>query len=642
MGRIRREFPRAGDLTMLGAHSSHSYQTGTNLYFVYDYTIKSSPRDEIEVYHKPLNAIIVEEALRAGGSMVHHHGIGKYRTPWVRQEHGSAYYLLSTLKHAFDPRGRDERGHDLPAGAAGRRTRSREPAMRPYLLAIDNGSQSTKVAIFDARGRALASASRRLKPYDTSVPGRAVHPGDDLWDSIRHACRDAMARFSGEPADIAAVGLCTIRFCRALLAADGTLAEPVLSWMDERVARPYEATNPLTRYVTTSSGYITHRLTGQFVDTAANYEGVWPIDHDTAAWSSDPAAYAATGMPRDMLFDLVPPGGLLGAVTAAAALATGIPAGLPVYATANDKAVEALGSGLAEDGTVLLSLGTYIAAMTIGSSSRSADDSYWANFAARPGKYLYESTGIRRGMWMVSWYRAVLEGPQGQEPPARTAPMEDALNAAASELAPGSNGLLTLPDWLAPGDAAWRRGALLGFDGSQGRAHIYRLHPRGHRADDGEPHRGDGTRPAAPARTGPGVRRRIPVGPDDAHRGRRLRPSRPPHHGHRRGRPRRGHLRRRRPRPLPGLGPGDRGDGHRRRPVRPGRPGRPRLPADQPGLRGPDRLHRPAVPRDGRRPPRIGPRLTSDLLVLSGTVCSYFSGTEGGPSARHGHSATKR
>jgi len=105
MGRIRREFPRAGDLTMLGAHSSHSYQTGTNLYFVYDYTIRCSPRDEIEVYHKPLNAIIVEEALRAGGSMVHHHGIGKYRTPWVLEEHGSAFYLLSTLKQAFDPRG---------------------------------------------------------------------------------------------------------------------------------------------------------------------------------------------------------------------------------------------------------------------------------------------------------------------------------------------------------------------------------------------------------------------------------------------------------------------------------------------------------------------------------------------------------
>jgi sugar (pentulose or hexulose) kinase len=346
--------------------------------------------------------------------------------------------------------------------------------MTPYLLAIDNGSQSTKVTIFDSRGHAVASARRALKPYDTAVPGRAIHPGDDIWDSIRDACRAAMAQFSADPAGIAAVGLCTIRFCRALLTADGSLAEPVLSWMDQRVSRPYEPANPLTRYVTTSSGYITHRLTGQFTDAAANYQGVWPIDQDTATWSSDAAAYTSTGMARDMLFDLVPPGGRLGEVTSAAAQATGIPVGLPVYATANDKAVEALGSGLAEDGTVLLSLGTYIAAMTIGSSSRSAADSYWANFAARPGKYLYESTGIRRGMWMVSWYRTILQGSHGEEPTAGVARLEDALNEEASQLAPGSNGLLTLPDWLAPGHATWRRGALLGFDGSQGRAHIYR------------------------------------------------------------------------------------------------------------------------------------------------------------------------
>src|SRR5262249_55639783 len=35
-------------------------------------------------------------------------------------------------------------------------------------------------------------------------------------------------------------------------------------------------------------------------------------------------------------------------------------------------------------------------------------------------------------------------------------------------------GLGTVPGWVGRGDAAWRRGALLGFDGSQGRAHIYR------------------------------------------------------------------------------------------------------------------------------------------------------------------------
>lgn len=118
MRRVRTEFAHAEDLTMLGAHSSHSYQTGTNLYFVYDYDISCEPREEINEYHIPLNAIVVEEALRLGGSMVHHHGIGKYRTPWTLEEHGSAYPLLATLKEGLDPNGIMNRGTIFPLGPA--------------------------------------------------------------------------------------------------------------------------------------------------------------------------------------------------------------------------------------------------------------------------------------------------------------------------------------------------------------------------------------------------------------------------------------------------------------------------------------------------------------------------------------------
>ena len=118
MRRARTEFPHAADLTMLGAHSSHSYQTGTNLYFVYDYDISCEPREEITEYHEPLNAIVVEEALRLGGSMVHHHGIGKYRTPWTLEEHGSAFELLRVLKDGIDPHGIMNRGTIYPLDAA--------------------------------------------------------------------------------------------------------------------------------------------------------------------------------------------------------------------------------------------------------------------------------------------------------------------------------------------------------------------------------------------------------------------------------------------------------------------------------------------------------------------------------------------
>lgn len=105
MRRITKEFPRANDLTLLGGHSSHSYINGTNMYFVYNYKINCNPEDELRIYHHPLQTIIVEETLKLGGSMCHHHGIGKYRNEWTKEEHGSAYFMLEKLKEAFDPKG---------------------------------------------------------------------------------------------------------------------------------------------------------------------------------------------------------------------------------------------------------------------------------------------------------------------------------------------------------------------------------------------------------------------------------------------------------------------------------------------------------------------------------------------------------
>ena len=103
MERVKNEIP---DLTLLGAHSSHSYLNGTNLYFVYFYNVVDCrPEEELTKYHLPIKKIIVEETIKAGGSMCHHHGVGKHRTPWIEKEYGSSYYILKTLKKAFDPHG---------------------------------------------------------------------------------------------------------------------------------------------------------------------------------------------------------------------------------------------------------------------------------------------------------------------------------------------------------------------------------------------------------------------------------------------------------------------------------------------------------------------------------------------------------
>lgn len=340
-----------------------------------------------------------------------------------------------------------------------------------YLVAVDNGSQSTKVLIVDERGEAHASARVGLRPYSSPEPRQSVHPDDDVWESIAQACRTAMSRFRGDPGEIAGVGLCTIRFCRALLGPDGSLAAPMMSWMDARVGRPHEP-DPAVARVTTSSGYITHRLTGRYTDAAGNHQGMWPIDASTWRWSAEEADYARTGMTASMLCDLVDPGGLLGTVTDQAAAVTGLPAGVPVFATSNDKAVEALGGGLGGRDEVLLSLGTYIAAMTVADAP-GGGRAHWVNFGARPGQYLAESTGIRRGMWTVSWLRSLLH-PHPPDDGEDLYRMDRELGEAATAVPPGCDGVAAVLDWLAPDDAPHRRGGFVGFSGPQGRGHLHR------------------------------------------------------------------------------------------------------------------------------------------------------------------------
>lgn len=101
--RIRNEMP---NMTLVGGHSSHSYLNGTNMYFVYYYNVLDcKPEEEITKYHLAIKKIIVEETIKAGGSMCHHHGVGKHRAPWIKEEYTSSYYILETLKKAFDPKG---------------------------------------------------------------------------------------------------------------------------------------------------------------------------------------------------------------------------------------------------------------------------------------------------------------------------------------------------------------------------------------------------------------------------------------------------------------------------------------------------------------------------------------------------------
>lgn len=343
-----------------------------------------------------------------------------------------------------------------------------------YVLGIDGGTQSSKVSIYNLQGKLICSSVQQLEPIALSNEGLSIHPNDDVWDSIAKACRDAMNKFPYDRKLILGVGLCAIRCCRVLLDKNGQLTMPVISWVDPSLSERYEHHDQGVAYVTTTSGYIGHRLTGEFKDTSANYEGVWPIDKHTWQWSEDDSLIAQCNIPRNMLFDLVNPGEKLGCINPKAACLTGLPEGLSVFATANDKAVEALGAGLDQSPTVLISLGTYIGGMAYGEFDGTQAQAYFHNMSCIPQRFLHESGGVRQGMGTVSWFRDLLGGSLLECVDSESLTPEDILNKEAATIPIGCDGLVTLPDWLAPNEQTFKRGAMIGFNSFHTRGHIYR------------------------------------------------------------------------------------------------------------------------------------------------------------------------
>ena len=343
-----------------------------------------------------------------------------------------------------------------------------------YIIGVDNGSQSTKVMIFNMDGEPVVNVSEPLRPMMYRQPGYVEHPGDDLWDSVKSVLNKAMSEFKGDVSDIAGLGLCTIRCCRVFMKKDGTLADPVMSWMDTRAYEKFADRDDIA-YTCPTTGYVTHRLTGELRDTAANaFQWQFPIDMDTWQWSEDDEFFNGYNIPRDKLLSLQMPGTILGYVTNEAAEATGVPAGIAVVATASDKAVEALGSGLTGPGTGLISLGTYIASMVHASENRPATAAYYTNFSCIPGEYLYESGGIRRGMSHITWLKELLGEEYAEAAKRGGYSVEDFLARDAAAIPPGSDGLITIPDWLAPADQLYRKGVMIGFRELHTKAHMFR------------------------------------------------------------------------------------------------------------------------------------------------------------------------
>lgn len=99
---LRAGFAEAGAKPYVMCHVSHIYPTGASLYF----TVLAGVRDDpLEVWGR-VKSQVNDAIMASGGTISHHHGVGRDHVPWLAEEIGeTGVRILTAIKRELDPQG---------------------------------------------------------------------------------------------------------------------------------------------------------------------------------------------------------------------------------------------------------------------------------------------------------------------------------------------------------------------------------------------------------------------------------------------------------------------------------------------------------------------------------------------------------
>jgi sugar (pentulose or hexulose) kinase len=375
---------------------------------------------------------------------------------------------------------------------------------RSYVIGIDASTTACKAIAWDRRGRLLAEG-RATYPLLQPAPKQYEQDAEGWWRGTCAAVRTLLDQV--EPAG--AEGLCIThqRESFVLVDREGRPLRNAILWLDERsqaqvgrlkaaigagrfhriTGKPLTPNPSITKLlwlaeyepdllarahqVLDAGAFLAQRLTGHFRTSLASADPMGLLDMRTGTWS--PELLKPLGINAEQLPDLVPPGSVIGAVSAGAAAQTGLSTGLPLIAGAGDGQCAGLGANATGEGRAALNLGT---AVVSGATSDEylTERAFRTLYAALPGAYFLE-TVIQGGVFTIGWFVerfcADLRGSTTGTGP------EEILEREAAHVPPGCLGLTLVPYWNHAMTPYWdpaARGIVVGWTGAHGRAHFYR------------------------------------------------------------------------------------------------------------------------------------------------------------------------
>jgi xylulokinase len=370
------------------------------------------------------------------------------------------------------------------------------------IVGIDSSTSATK-AIAWTRDGAPVAQGRSPIPLANPRPDWFEQEPRDWWTSTAQALRQLTAQV--DAARIAGIAISNQRETFGLFTADGAALRPGLIWLDARAfeqqrrfgdsfgadrvhaisGKPLDVIPCLYRIlwlmehepallaradlIADVHAYLGFHLTGRWVTSTASADPMGLLDMRTLAWSGE--IVGAAGIPAGKLLPLAQPGAWLGEVTQAAAAATGLRAGTPLFAGGGDGQCAGTGVNVLQRGTAYINLGTAVVSGTY-SESYAHDAAFRTETAIADHGYIFE-TCLRSGTFLIDWLTREMFGID----PAQHAESLAALEAEARKSPIGAGGVVVAPFWQGSMTPHWdstARGVIAGLSGSTRRGDIFR------------------------------------------------------------------------------------------------------------------------------------------------------------------------
>ena len=262
------------------------------------------------------------------------------------------------------------------------------------ILAIDQGTTGTTVAVMNARGNLLGSVNHEF-PQIYPKPGWVEHDPNDIWTSVLKGIRGVFRKGLCKPADVACIGITNQREtallwerhsgkpvanaivwqCRRTAAfCEGLKRKGFESMVRDRtglVLDPYFSASKFRWLLDATEGargrakngdlaagtidaFLLYRLTGGAVHATdvSNASRTSLMNLQTLDW--DPELLKLFNVPRGILPAIVPSSGELGFTSGV----TGLPDGIPISGIAGDQQSALFGQAGFERGAAKCTFGT--------------------------------------------------------------------------------------------------------------------------------------------------------------------------------------------------------------------------------------------------------------------------------------------